>query len=123
FHSTVRNPIENAVGISADRHRPHAGAFGRAACAFGPARYSCDDEADTPLNRRCKSGIVKLEPTADVFEVLPRRRGEDHLHERRNFAKAAATSSSVAKRPCSASRSPRSIPSISSGDGLYAMSL
>ncbi len=56
----------------------------------------------------------------DRVKVGQGRFGENDLHPRPNLAKAASTSLSVAKRPSSAARRPRSIPASSAAVGSYS---
>src|SRR5665213_2788074 len=111
------HPIKDLVGIGTGRKDPRAFASGGTWTTFRPAADAGDDVPDASFHAERCGGVMQPQPFTDVAQIILRRRGEDNFHLPRNLAKAASTSSSVANRPCSASRRPRSMPASSSGEG------
>jgi len=117
FDRVVGDAIEDAVRIAPDGENANAGPLGRSACAFRPSPDPGNDSADASFYRRCHRRVIVAQVGGDLVEVSKRVFGPEDLHAPRNLARTASTSSSVAKRPSSAARSPRSIPASSAGVG------
>src|SRR5262249_53872448 len=106
----------NLVRVSNERHHANAWPCNNPLRTFWPSADVRKNCGQPLFERSSDAWIILLDVGADLLEISERRLGEDDLHARRNFARASFSCWSVANRPSAAARSPRSIPSSSSGE-------
>src|SRR3989304_7715119 len=113
----VLDLVEDHVWIAYERNYPHVALLplGHSASASWPLFDASDRSANAVLDRRGGERVYRLKPGKDVIGVRECALSVDRLHQRRDLARTASTSASVANCPSSASLRPGSIPGHSPG--------
>lgn len=117
FNGVTRDPVKEPVRIAAERDDANTRTMRRTTSAFRPFANLRNDHADPPFQRRRSGREVDECVCADCLKIGKGFGCPNDLHTLRNLASTASTCSSVAKRFCSASRKPRSMPASSSAVG------
>ena len=115
LHGVIREPVEDIVGIANKRRDANVRALGDTAGALRPSADASKNEFYAPPDRGRYLRIVGRKVSGNCFQIGGGGVREDDFHDRRNWPNARCSRVSVAKRPCCASATPRSIAASSSG--------